>query len=319
MLAFNLGSQLTHVYQLNEGLKGVIPWQWWVFDGLHIALPAMLLVFRRQTFRWLGKHWLFTLSGADAQIDKEAGSFLQVQAAVDDPSVDINAFVSGSVDEFTLLTLACYNGHEDAARLLLSVPEPNNALVNKGSRFHNWTPLHAASSQGHSALVALLLEHGANVHARTEDQQTALMAAVREQKQRPGQANIVQLLLDAGAKTEAKWMGIGVTETAQLASNNSALVYLRAYESQFHGNILAKQGIPCVASWPGVYAKLWDDLVVKGKNSELSAAVVFLPEHTRHYGQHGSDACYCEAMYGEVKPWGCKVRRKGEFHLPLCG
>ena len=49
-----------------------------------------------------------------------------------------------------------------------------------------------------------------------------------------------------------------------------------------------------------------DKLVSKGKRSELSAAVVFLPEHTLNFGQHGRDQCYCEAMYGETKPWGCR-------------
>ena len=43
-----------------------------------------------------------------------------------------------------------------------------------------------------------------------------------------------------------------------------------------------------------------DTLVAKGKASELSAAVVFLPEHTIDFGKHGSDKCYCVEMYGEV-------------------
>ena len=43
-----------------------------------------------------------------------------------------------------------------------------------------------------------------------------------------------------------------------------------------------------------------DTLVAKGKASELSAAVVFLPERTLHFGKHGSDKCYCVEMYGEV-------------------
>jgi hypothetical protein len=38
----------------------------------------------------------------------------------------------------------------------------------------------------------------------------------------------------------------------------------------------------------------------------LSSSVVFLPEHTTAFGQHGSDKCYCVEMYGEIKVWGCK-------------
>jgi hypothetical protein len=62
-----------------------------------------------------------------------------------------------------------------------------------------------------------------------------------------------------------------------------------------------------VASWPGIYSKCWDNLVAQGKESRLSAAVVFLPQNTLHYGKCGSDKCYCIEMYGEKKEWGCKV------------
>ena len=36
-----------------------------------------------------------------------------------------------------------------------------------------------------------------------------------------------------------------------------------------------------------------DKLVAQGKDSKLSAAVVFLPQDTLHYGKCGSDKCYC--------------------------
>jgi hypothetical protein len=36
-----------------------------------------------------------------------------------------------------------------------------------------------------------------------------------------------------------------------------------------------------------------DRLVEHGKASKLSAAVVFLPQHTLHYGKCGSEKCYC--------------------------
>ena len=43
-----------------------------------------------------------------------------------------------------------------------------------------------------------------------------------------------------------------------------------------------------------------DKLVAQGRADKLSAAVVFLPEHTLHFGQH-SDRCCCVEMYGEVR------------------
>ena len=36
-----------------------------------------------------------------------------------------------------------------------------------------------------------------------------------------------------------------------------------------------------------------DNLVAQGKESNPSAAVVFLPQDTLHYGKCGSDKCYC--------------------------
>jgi hypothetical protein len=86
------------------------------------------------------------------------------------------------------------------------------------------------------------------------------------------------------------------------------------YESKFDGNVLPNTHIKCVVSWPGVYARLWDSLVALSRADELSAAVVFLPDRTEHFGAHGSDKCYCEEMYGEKKPWGCKVRGDALFY-----
>jgi hypothetical protein len=80
----------------------------------------------------------------------------------------------------------------------------------------------------------------------------------------------------------------------------------RAYESHFPGNVLTRSGCMCIVSWPGIYARSWDALVEKSKHNALSAAVVFLPEHTADFGKHGTDKCYCVEMYGEVKPWGCR-------------
>ena len=63
---------------------------------------------------------------------------------------------------------------------------------------------------------------------------------------------------------------------------------------------------------------LRDKVVALGEQKRISAAVVFLPENTLHYGQHSSDKCFCKEMYGELKPWGCKVserwRSKASWH-----
>ena len=80
----------------------------------------------------------------------------------------------------------------------------------------------------------------------------------------------------------------------------------------FEGKILP--GKPCVSSWPGKYESAWDALVQKSRRGNLSAAVVFLPQGSRHFGIHDQiptaenlpGACWCTPLYGEEKPWGCR-------------
>jgi hypothetical protein len=145
----------------------------------------------------------------------------------------------------------------------------------------------------------LLLEKGgADVHQRADGGQTALMAALVADH-----TATLQVLLDHGAgdlsegsaegSNAEPWMGIEMVEAAEALGRETAALVIRAYESEFMGNILPTRGGTCVASWPGIYAKLWDKLVAQAKSSELSAAVVFLPEKTPHFGKHGSDKCYC--------------------------
>ena len=71
---------------------------------------------------------------------------------------------------------------------------------------------------------------------------------------------------------------------------------------------------PCVCSWPGKYASAWDVLVESSSEGGISAAVVFLPEGSQHYGCHDSipleealeGDCWCIPLYGEKKQWGCR-------------
>ena len=55
----------------------------------------------------------------------------------------------------TPLFAACFNGHVDAARLLLD----KNAAVDRTEKKYGMTPLCVAKKNGHSAIVALLEEH----------------------------------------------------------------------------------------------------------------------------------------------------------------
>lgn len=81
----------------------------------------------------------------------------------------------------------------------------------------------------------------------------------------------------------------------------------------FHGSILEGKG-PCVSSWPGKYESAWDVLVTGSRKGNVSAAVVFLPEGSEHFGCHDpipeeenlEGSCWCIPVYGEQKRWGCR-------------
>jgi hypothetical protein len=92
---------------------------------------------------------------------------------------------------------------------------------------------------------------------------------------------VIRLLIEAGAKTDSTWLGFNAQDLAVEMGQVKVQNVFRAYTSQFRGNIVGGEGVKCTASWPGIYAKLWDHLVDMSKQNELSAAVVFLPEHTR--------------------------------------
>ena len=166
--------------------------------------------------------------------------------------IDLNAHIEhehNAANEFTLLILACFNCHEDAVDLLLSYDE---VQVNKGSRRQHWTPLYVAAMRGNTLSVGKLIVRGANVHVKTEDQQSALLAATTF-----GHTHIVQQLMEAGARKDEAWMGVDVSAAAEALGRMSIVVSMRSYESHFQGHIREVQGCACVASWPGIYSKSW--------------------------------------------------------------
>jgi len=66
---------------------------------------------------------------------------------------------------------------------------------------HGWTPLHIAAAGGDPAVVALLLKHGANVHALSHIGTTALDNVTT----RGGRKAVITLLLAHGAKCHGGW------------------------------------------------------------------------------------------------------------------
>ena len=86
-------------------------------------------------------------------------------------------------------------GQIEAVRARL---DADASVVNVGSR-GGLTPLHIAVLAGHHQLVTLLLDRGANIHARTPDDMEAIDFAVWGGYRRPGNADIARLLISRGA------------------------------------------------------------------------------------------------------------------------
>ena len=93
----------------------------------------------------------------------------------------------------TPLIVACRNGHESVARLLLD----RGASINATNQFQA-TCLHIAAQNGHESVARLLLERGASINAIDKDNWTSLYFAART-----GHESVVGLLLERGASIDA--------------------------------------------------------------------------------------------------------------------
>jgi uncharacterized protein len=89
----------------------------------------------------------------------------------------------------SLLMLACYHGHADAARALLEHGADPEIMNDAGQ-----TPLAGAAFKGDTAIATLLLDHGAAVDNAGPNGKTALMFAAMFNR-----VAIVRLLLARGA------------------------------------------------------------------------------------------------------------------------
>ena len=222
----------------------------------------------------------------------------------------------------TSVYLASALGDADKVSSLLS--EDSSEMDRPSACLWKATPLHVAAWCGHAAVIQTLLDAGSKaINTTASDGMTPIAIAMGASMVRSDMAPTVQLLLNHGnsetAQTKWKlgnseyivetWSAIGSNavydDKGNLISDVSQTVH--AYESAFAGHIVEQRGIACVASWPGIYAQLFDQILAGSKQGSVSAAVVFLPEKTAHYGKHSSDRCYCEEMYGRSDiEWGCK-------------
>lgn len=140
--------------------------------------------------------------GADVNVPEGDGATALHWAAYWDDLETVSRLISAGANVnavndlmVTPLALASANGNAAIVEVLLRVGADPNAAGKTGV-----TPLMEASRTGSLAAVRALLEYEGDVNAHTDDHwQTALMWAVAQQH-----SNVVQLLLETGANPHAR-------------------------------------------------------------------------------------------------------------------
>lgn len=113
------------------------------------------------------------------------------------------------MDGYTPLMAASIEGHKEVASILIN----NGADVNAKWRSWGITPLMFASSAGHTDIVRLLIEQGADINSGGRMAKSPLYLASEE-----GHVEVVKLLLEKGANVNAQ--NNGESTALKVASDN---------------------------------------------------------------------------------------------------
>jgi len=128
-----------------------------------------------------------------------------------------NAFKTVNMDGFSPLTLACYKGNNEVAKLLIE----NGCDINQKSSMG--TPLMAAVVKGNVEIVSLLLKKNAEVNITDNNGTTALLYATMFKNR-----EIVSLLIKANANPDLKDnRGNSALDYAILANDDKLIEILK--------------------------------------------------------------------------------------------
>ena len=122
------------------------------------------------------------------------GNLEMVQSIIEEQNFDVNT--KYEKDGSTALHWAAYGGQYDVVKYLVEHGADVNAKDN-----NDMTPLMDAAQEGHLEVVKYLVEHGADVNAKHGEDWTALTSAARK-----GHLDVVKYLAEHGAEvTDRDW------------------------------------------------------------------------------------------------------------------
>jgi hypothetical protein len=213
------------------------------FAGPIQLMPLIVTsVFFTRLYGILGVRWLKQrLAAADPDDTMLLGNselVLNVDAAIAaDADLNARTWVT-PLDSYTLLIRASFAGDLSAVRRLLGT---RGVDPNVGSGQRTWTALFVCARSNRCKCATSLISHGADVNKASHDGLTPLFIAAAR-----GHVDMIHLLRNNGAEDAPGWMGLSASEAAAHGSRKSQravlLQTLRAYESEFQGNVILRNG-----------------------------------------------------------------------------
>jgi hypothetical protein len=209
-------------------------------------LPTILFfAYNDQVHRSLGAWWLQqrlnAKDGDDWLKESTLGRLCSVEEAIA-VRAGLNSYVhTTSRDAYTLLILACMSDSTDAVqRLLLH----GSVDIHLGSKKREWTALFVCARNGYLHTAQLLIEHGADARLAVGDGQTPLFIAAAK-----GHTEVVALLRQNGAEDGCipGWMGLTAVEGAR-ATRRLSKSMCEALDVQQENNFEQKGGAGLFAS-----------------------------------------------------------------------
>ncbi len=237
---------------------------------------------------------LFTSAIPSFPKSKKKSSFITIETPVVDAKSDaLQICEERNKERLNELSYAIKNGDKQKVKdVLENGVDVDNKIDGEISAIYDDTPLTLAISKGHTEIVKLLLEYGADADYRTSEYyDTPLMLAARK-----GRTEIVKLLLEYGAD---------INESKLLNSGKSALIVAADYGFTDIVEILLENGAD-------------PDVLDAEKSScavSIGVRVLISPDRTHERAINGWSALMYAAWAGDAEMVGLLINAGADVNI----